>query len=134
MIRTVINIKSFLSLPGKTKVKSIRMMLLLMQVWILVKVVPLKFYYARFFLASNSIHTDLLPFSIDIRLLQRIIQLLPVRITCLMHSMAMKLYLEHYNIEMPINLGVKTAGALKAHAWILHSQSNGFGKIYAHER
>lgn len=121
-------IRFFLRLSGKERINLLRIILILTKVYIIVKLFPLRFYYERFFSQSRCETIDLQPFKHQIDLIKLASIYLPFNITCLMQSMAIKLYLEKYNVLAPICLGIKNKQTLSAHAWILDTDSNGYNR------
>jgi hypothetical protein len=108
---------------------SLQLFYLLSTAYILVNIVPLKYYYNKFLFSSNIIEVDLQPFQYDLSMLSKIQQYFPVRITCIMHALAMQSYLKMHGINVPIKLGLNTSGEMSAHAWIEKNQFQNEFKI-----
>jgi len=90
----------------------------------LVKFVPLKFYYKNYFVFSDNIMPDMQPFSGNLRLLRKVKDYCPFRITCLIETMAIHSFLKNkHKTVVPIRLGVYTGDRISAHAWIGDSTS-----------
>jgi hypothetical protein len=107
---------------GEELITSLQFFYLLSKAYILVSIVPLKYYYNKFFFSSDDIEVDLQPFQYDFSLLNKIERYFPARITCIMHVIAMQYYLKMHGIYAPIKLGLNTNGEMSAHAWIENNQ------------
>ena len=103
-------------------ITSLQFVYLLSKAYIIVKIVPLKYFYYKFFFSSNDIEVDLQLFQHDLSMLNKIRRYFPARITCIMHVIAMQYYLKRHGVYAPIKLGLNTCGEMSAHAWIEKNQ------------
>jgi len=62
----------------------------------------------------------------DVRLYRKVVKWIPVNLSCLIETMALKLYMKRYNLNFPIFIGVKTKNGLQAHAWYSGKSSFGY--------
>lgn len=92
-----------------------------------VRLVPLRKYYLDYFADSN--HKFMQPNQSDIGIVYKMLKKLPFDLSCLEEAMLVKLYLKKLGADMYIYLGVKTDDDLKAHAWFLPTNSQGYRKI-----
>jgi len=69
------------------------------------------------------------PFQEEIRLINRLMSLVPWRMTCLLEAMTFHKYFRRYKILIPIFVGVNTKGPIKAHAWMFFDKHHGFSTI-----
>ncbi len=123
-------LRFFIKSKGQQKVKLLRMCLLLIKFSFVAKYIPLKFYYRKYFGQTYPEQLDdLQPYLREMGHIIRIGNLLPWRVTCLAESLAMKKYLGEIGINIPIKLGVITAGGIRAHAWCLPQKKNDFSEL-----
>jgi len=108
----------FFMIPFPQKMAIIKMIFILSYSSILVKLVPLKYYY-RYYILRPSVETPcgLQPIKGQIRLYTKVMNIFPWRITCLMQSMAFHIYFKRMGFHVPIYIGLKIEEHLLAHAW-----------------
>jgi hypothetical protein len=126
-------IKKFLQLDAKVQRFMIRFVLCLLKAKVLVRFVPLKYYFKKVFTNNDFAHADLQQYYFQFSLLKKVIRRLPVRTTCLEESMAMQFYFRKFNVELPVILGIRKEDndKLHAHAWNSFEvyQANNFIRI-----
>jgi hypothetical protein len=97
---------------------------------VIVKYLPLKWYYNYFF--NNHCHEeqDLQPFINEIDHVKRIIKSLPWNCSCLIESFILHIYFRKSNLLLPIELGISLKNNFRAHAWNFESSRRGYNKIH----
>ena len=108
---------SYLKLNWKEKRDALIITLLYIKVSCIIKCIPLRKYYYKFFQYSNEKPVDLTLYKQDIRLILRVIKQLPGSQTCLKESIIVHLFFRRKGIKIPIYLGVNTKHEFSAHAW-----------------
>lgn len=94
------------------------MVLILIYVALLVKFVPLRYYYKHYLEGHTNQQLNYMQlFGDQIRQYRRVMQLFPGKITCLMESMAFHIYFKQQGVQVPIFIGLKTGENMEAHAW-----------------
>ena len=123
-------VKSFLRFSLSRKMIVLRMITILIYTSVLVRFIPLKFYYGRYIAGSDDLRgKNMQPFRDQIVLYKRLMLLIPWKVTCLMESLAFFIYFKKYGIQIPLFIGVKTGNQMKAHAWNFSSNSRGYSAI-----
>lgn len=112
------------------KIRLIRILYLLVKSYFFVTFVSMKHYYKLYCFGRIRNKADLQPYRQEIRLIKKVGQILPIRITCLMESMAIQEYLKQYDLLTPISLGVRRTEGISAHAWISQSSAGDYNSIF----
>lgn len=130
MNRTLHIVKAFKKLSFRTKLRLLEQFFTLCYASILVKRVPLRLYYNRYF---NTFDEDgdlpVQPYSKEIRHFYKLIRLVPWKVTCLMESLAFSIYFNRKGHRIPLFLGVKFDQEMEAHAWNFPAKARGFSAI-----
>jgi len=99
------------------------------KITIMVRYIPLRYYFDKYLSKMQKDSIDLQHFNYDICLIKRIIRFIPWKITCLMESLIVKNYLFKYEVYLPISVGVDNSKEIKAHAWYIGEMLEGFHEI-----
>ncbi|MBN1415444.1 MAG: lasso peptide biosynthesis B2 protein [Bacteroidales bacterium] len=131
MTKAQISIKKYFSLSPKERGDAVWIILQILRVKLLIKLVPLKYYFTEYFHADTHNYTNLNLnyFPLNLNLFYKLLAFLPIRITCLEECMLVKMYAARYGLEIFINLGVKKENMLQAHAWWNVHNAKGFIRI-----
>ena len=103
--------------------------LTLLKVQLVVWVVPLRFYFDRYFGTVSASHPDLQLFAMKSGLYTKVLKLMPFRFSCLVRSMAIQDALKRHGIYCPIHIGIRYGDILDAHAWNEHQKVKDYIKI-----
>lgn len=123
-------VQTFMRLSLSRKVMVLRMIIILIYTYVLVRFIPLRYYYDRYIAVSDDLRgKNMQPFRDQIVLYKRLMLLIPWKVTCLMESLAFVIYFKQYGIQIPLFIGVKTGNQMKAHAWNFNSNSRGYSAI-----
>lgn len=126
-------IEFFFKSDVEKKYKIIQIIFLIVKSYLLVTLLPLKFYQNRISLLKIEHQIDIHAYEMDIILINKVISTTPWIVTCLMRSLVVQSYFKQFNIHIPIYLGLKKglSGKLYAHAWtpIFISESIDFKRI-----
>ncbi|MEN8193437.1 MAG: lasso peptide biosynthesis B2 protein [Bacteroidota bacterium] len=117
----------------KERYDIIRILLLLVKEGLIVRYMPLKYYYSSFINTPEDIYLDLQPFHENIDRINRVIKAVPWNVTCLMECLVIQSYFKKFSINVPIYIGVKTGEELKAHAWYSESEQFSYNKLSINE-
>ena len=130
MNRTLNRIKTWWSIPFRGKLLLLEQLVILCYTSILVKWVPLRFYYHKYFRSLEQ-ETDMpmQPYSNEIRHFYKLIRLVPWKVTCLTESLAFSIFFNRRGHRIPLFLGVKLGQEMEAHAWNFHTRARGFSAI-----
>jgi len=109
----------FFKFDTSKRLSIVYILTLLILVKLLVNLIPLKYYYYKLLFNNMNCNIDLQPYYCNFRLFKKIIRKIPLKITCLEESLAMRLYFRKFNINLPVYLGIKidSKNKLIAHAW-----------------
>jgi len=129
MNRSIHVIKKFFKSSSGDKVTSLRFIGLFLYVGLIVRFIPLRHYYDKFFSIHDSSAFEMQPYSKEICIMHKIMKVLPWKVTCLMESMVIKLYFRLKRMDVPIYIGVETKPILKAHSWYITSERNKFSEF-----
>ena len=102
----------------------IRIIFLYVKVSYIVKFVPLRKYYHKFFSHGDAQSLDLSKHRDKIRLIKKMMSILPGMHTCLKECIVVHLYFRKYDIYVPIYIGVNTSNGFLAHAWYETYETN----------
>jgi len=109
----------------------------LIQAKLLVKFIPLKYYYYKVFSRIEWSQDDLQPFKKHFSLLKKVSNRIPVKLSCLEESIAIHYYFRRFNIKLPIYLGIRKErnDLIFAHAWSAFEEYQvvDFKRIIDHE-
>ena len=105
------------------------MILIVMKVQFMVWLVPLRYYYNRYFsyMVPNVPEKQL--FNKYLGLYRIVLNVLPVRVSCLVESMALFDILKMHGMVNPVQIGIRLGGKMDAHAWNDHQRISDFKKI-----
>ena len=126
MKRFKIGLRYFIKLSYSDKKEVAYMFYLFIKMTLLVKMVPLKFYFNIYFKYTDDQTQDLQRYEFHFSRIKRIKRYLPWKVSCLMESMVIKAYFAKVNVSLPIYLGLKTSNGIVAHAWCIESDAKGF--------
>lgn len=122
--------RAFLRTPLYRKLMIIQMIMILVYTSILVRFIPLRFYYNRYIHENSDLQSrNMQPFGNQIVLYRRIMLLFPWKVTCMIESLSFLIYFKQKGIQIPLFIGVKTGHQMKAHAWNFNTNSQGFSAI-----
>ena len=117
-------------LPVRRKLLVLEQFIILGFTTILVKWIPLRFYYMRYFRSCEfDNEMPMQPYSNEIRHFYKLIRLVPWKVTCLMESLAFSIFFSRRGHRIPLFLGVKIGPEMEAHAWNFPSRARGFSAI-----
>lgn len=119
-------IKHFFSCSMSDKIDIVYILFIGAWISLLVKYIPIKYYYSHFFASNKKCPQSLQPFMRKIGIVYRIFSFLPWKVSCLVECMIVKQFLLKYDVCLKINLGVILNNGMEAHAWYDDSLSNGF--------
>ena len=127
--RSTLHRRFFRLSPGQ-KVRVLEKLAVLAYSSFLVRFVPLRFYYRRY-LVEKTAHGSFekQPMLVEIRQYNKLIRLVPWKVTCLMESLAVSIYFRRKGIFVPVHIGVKPGEHPRAHAWNFATGSQGFSAI-----
>lgn len=112
------SIKAFFNAGWQKKINILEIIFLVIKFTLIVRYIPLRYYYNKYFSYQQYHSVDLKHYHKDIYLIRSVIKHVPWQITCLMESLIVKRYLLiKYRIIIPISIGIKMADELLAHAW-----------------
>lgn len=106
-----------------------RIILLCIKVTLMVKYIPLRYYYNKYFVLDCDNTLDLRIFTKEINLVNRVLRNIPWQISCLMESLIIKDYLLKYKFKLPIFIGLRMTPGLEAHAWYCSKKQMGFQNL-----
>jgi len=121
-MRASVYLRYLLNINWKVRYEIVRILFMIIKARIMVRYIPLKYYYSRFICTQNDKCLDLQPFREHICLINRVMKAVPWDVTCLMESLVIQSYFKRYFIHVPIYIGVKTGNELKAHSWYSESK------------
>jgi hypothetical protein len=122
--------KVFIRLSLSRKIMIFRMIMILVYTSILVRFIPLRFYYNRYIAGNSDLKSrNMQPFKDQIVMYRRLMLLIPWKVTCLIESLAFFIYFKQYGVQIPFFIGVKTGVQMEAHAWNFNSNSQGYSAI-----
>jgi len=130
MKKLVSNTINFFALPLGMKWNIFRIITISTITYLKVTYLPARYYYYKYHFGTYSEPNDLKLFRKEIRLIRKVTNLLPIRITCLMESLIIQTYYKKHNFIIPIVLGVKRNDELSAHAWVVPSERKGYKSIF----
>lgn len=116
--------------PISRKLMIIQMIMILVYTSILVRFIPLRFYYNRYIHENSDFQSrNMQPIGDQIVLYKRIMLLFPWKVTCLIESLSFLIFFKQKGIQLPLFIGVKTENQMKAHAWNFNSNARGYSAI-----
>jgi hypothetical protein len=125
----------FFKLSNNQKYDVLIILIELIRAFVIVKCIPTRYYYRYYFSPEKEGHFDIQntvqPSAMDICLFNKIVKIIPLKITCLMESMAAKSYFKKRNISFPIIIGINTKGELNAHAWYKGNPMKPYNHIFS---
>ena len=101
-------------------------LLIILKVHLIIRFVPLRYYFKAYFLESTPHIPDKQLFHKYLRLYKRVLRHLPFKLICLAESMVLYDLLKIHGMVNPIHLGLRMESDLKAHAWNDHQQVSDF--------
>jgi hypothetical protein len=122
-------VSKFLGSSPKTRNEAMMMILIVIKVQFLVWLIPLRYYYNRYFSYLDPNIPDKQRFNKYMGLFRSVINVLPVRVSCLVESMALFDILKMHGIVNPVHIGIKIGETMDAHAWNDHQRISDFKKI-----
>ena len=121
-------VKWVMNFSFKQKKESIYILFLIIKSYLLVRFVPLRLYCSKYLYLTPVV--DMQPYVSEIRFIRKILNYIPLRITCLMESIVVQLYLfSRFNVKIPICIGIKKDHSLLAHAWDMDSKNEGYKRL-----
>lgn len=123
-------IQILLKYSHNERIRLFRITYIIIKAFFFVNYMPIKYFFYKYSFGKNRENFDLQLYRKEIRLIRKIGQLLPFRVTCLIECMAIQEYMKKYEIVLPISLGLKNIGDLSAHAWICEIQANDYINIF----
>ena len=131
MMRKVKKLIIFLNKSSNyERIRILKIGLLYLKSFFFVTYLPLKNYFSNYCFGPFLEKDELQPYNFEISLIKRLGKHFPLKITCLMESMVIQDYLRQYNLIAPISLGINKFEDVKAHAWIMPLNNNGFKSIF----
>ena len=121
------------STPYSTLIEVLVLLLHIIKIQLIIWIVPLRLYYKAYFTDTKSHIPDRQLFHKYLSLYNRVIRLLPFKLTCLAESMVLYELLKRHGILNPIRIGIRIEDNLKAHAWNDHQHVTDFKIINYNE-
>lgn len=119
----------FLHASWPLKKDVLRITLLYIRVTCMTRLLPIRFYYKRYFNQRENETIDLLEHEEKLSRIRKTLCNLPGRYTCLKECIVVHLYFKRHGIYVPLYLGVNVENGFKAHAWYDPEKSNSFCQV-----
>ena len=120
---------SFFGLSLKQKKEVLRIILIYLRVSCLIRCLPLRKYYDRYFHQAHMKPFDFSPYKDELKLILMVIRHMPGKHTCLKESITVYLYFRRKGLNVPLYLGVNTEKEFLAHAWYDQNSSKGYSQL-----
>jgi len=114
----------------KQKTEILKIFYLYLKFSVIVEFMPLKYYYKKHLETVDYKYTCTLQlYKKELSLIKKLGRILPWKCKCIVESLVIKTYMNKFNIDLPISLGVSIDGGFSAHAWCVPECRTGFIEI-----